>query len=434
MTRSFEKLQARLCALAFNEIHAKKEFIPGETYIPVSGKSYGVEELSAAVSASLDFWLTEGPYTEKFEKLIAKKVNVRKAQFVNSGSSANLLAISTLTSEKLGKRRLCPGDEVITAATGFPTTVSPIIQNNLVPVFIDVDIPTYVPSIATIEKALSPKTKAIFLAHTLGNPPEMDKLEALCRQNGIWLIEDSCDALGGSYKNQNLGSYGDLATLSFYPAHHITTGEGGAVLTNSPMLSRIVESFRDWGRDCWCSPGCDNTCKKRFDWTLGELPHGYDHKYTYSHLGYNLKSGDIQAAIGIAQINRLDQFVATRRENWAYLRSSLEDLSSHIILPEETPDSEPSWFGFCITLRDGIDRSEVVKKLEESQIGTRLLFGGNLVRQPAFKNSSKRIVGELTNSDLIMLNSFWIGIWPGISKEILDYMCEVLHRIIKKEA
>lgn len=432
MSESLQEIQQKLCNLAFNEKHVKNEFIPGKTYIPVSGKSYGLEELSAAVSASLDFWLTEGPYTENFEKLIAKRVNVRKAQFVNSGSSANLLAMSSLTSEKLRNRKLNPGDEVITAATGFPTTVSPIIQNNLIPVFVDVDIPTYVPSIATIKDALSPKTKAIFLAHTLGNPPEMDELKALCKENGIWLIEDSCDALGGRYRNQNLGSFGDMATLSFYPAHHITTGEGGAVLTNSPALSRIIESFRDWGRDCWCSPGCDNTCEKRFDWNLGELPPGYDHKYTYSHLGYNLKSGDIQAAIGIAQIDRLDQFVATRRENWSYLRNALEDLSSQIILPEETPESEPSWFGFCITLRDGKDRNEVVRELEASQIGTRLLFGGNLVRQPAFKNANKRIVGALPNSDKVMLNSFWIGIWPGISKEMLDYMSEVLHRIIRK--
>ena len=432
MSSSLGEIQAQLCALAFKEMHVKEEFAPGKTYIPVSGKTYGVEELLAAVSASLQFWLTEGPYTEEVEKQIAKSVNVRKAQFVNSGSSANLLAISSLTSEKLGVRKLNPGDEVITSATGFPTTVSPIIQNNLMPVFVDVDIPTYVPSIATIKRALSPKTKAIFLAHTLGNPPEMDELKALCQQSGIWLIEDSCDALGGNFKDQSLGSFGDLATLSFYPAHHITTGEGGAVLTNSPLLSRIVESFRDWGRDCWCSPGCDNTCERRFDWTMGDLPPGYDHKYTYSHLGYNLKSGDIQAAIGIAQLNRLDNFVAIRRKNWHYLRNALEDLTDYIILPEETPNSEPSWFGFCITIRDGINRNEVVKELEGSRIGTRLLFGGNLVRQPAFKSTQKRIVGELTNSDNIMLNSFWIGIWPGISNEMLDYMSEVLHRIIKR--
>lgn len=431
MSSSLEEIQAKLCSLAFKEKHLAPEFIPGKTYIPVSGKTFGIEEISAAVSASLDFWLTEGPCTEEFEKQIAKRVNVRKAQFVNSGSSANLLAMSSLTSEKLGDRKLNPGDEVITAAAGFPTTVSPIIQNNLIPVFIDVDIPTYVPSIETIKNALSPQTKAIFLAHTLGNPPEMDELKALCQETRIWLIEDSCDALGGLYKNQNLGSFGDLATLSFYPAHHITTGEGGAVLTNSPFLSRIVESFRDWGRDCWCSPGCDNTCEKRFNWTLGDLPPGYDHKYTYSHLGYNLKSGDFQAAIGIAQLNRLNQFVAIRRENWHYLRNALEDLTDFIILPEETPNSEPSWFGFCITLRDDINRNEIINELESAKVGTRLLFGGNLVRQPAFKNTQKRIVGSLTNSDKIMRSSFWIGIWPGVSKENLDYMSEVLHRIIK---
>lgn len=432
MSDSLRDIQEKLCALALKEKHSKPTFVPGKTYIPVSGKIFGFEELSAAVSASLDFWLTEGPYTENFESLLAKKVNVRKAQFVNSGSSANLLAISALTSDKLGSRKLNPGDEVITAATGFPTTVSPIIQNNLMPVFVDVEIPTYVPSLETIKKAISPKTKAIFLAHTLGNPPEMDGLKALCKDNGIWLLEDSCDALGGTYKGANLGSIGDMATLSFYPAHHITTGEGGAVLTNSPALSRIVESFRDWGRDCWCSPGCDNTCEKRYGWSLGKLPLGYDHKYTYSHLGYNLKSGDIQAAIGIEQLNRLDNFVQIRRENWDYLKRSLADLTDWIILPEETAGSQPSWFGFCITVKGGLERNLIVQELEASGIGTRLLFGGNLLRQPAFRNVNRRVVGALTNSDNIMMNSFWVGIFPGITRDMLDYMSDVLHRVIRR--
>ena len=434
MDEQLSDLQAQLVAAAFKQKHSKKEFQPGVSYIPVSGKTFYEEELSAAVTASLEFWLTEGEHTEKFERELSKIVGTRKAQMVNSGSSANLLALSALTSPQLENRRIRPGDEVITAATGFPTTVSPIIQNGLVPVYVDVEIPTYVPSVDSIEKAISSKTKVIMLAHTLGNPLEMDKLVSLCHENEIWLIEDSCDALGGTYKGKKLGSFGDLATLSFYPAHHITTGEGGAVLTNSPALSRLIESFRDWGRDCWCDPGCDNTCKMRFGWKLGSLPDGYDHKYTYSHLGYNLKSGDIQAAIGLVQLTRLDQFISTRKSNWEYLNTQLEDLQDFIILPVATPGSKPSWFGYCLTLRDGIgiSRNEVVATLEKAGIGTRLLFGGNLLRQPAFSETERRISGTLVNSDKITEDTFWIGVWPGINLEMIDYMSSVIHGIFEK--
>ena len=433
MNKELTELQAQLVAAAFQLKHPKREFQPGVSYIPVSGKTFFEEELSAAVGASLDFWLTEGEHTTSFERELSRIVGTRKAQMVNSGSSANLLALSALTSPQLDNRRIKPGDEVITTATGFPTTVSPIIQNGLTPVYVDVDIPTYVPSIEAIENAITKKTKVVMLAHTLGNPLEMDKLTSLCRDNDIWLIEDSCDALGGTYLGKNLGSFGDLATLSFYPAHHITTGEGGAVLTDSPTLSRLVESFRDWGRDCWCDPGCDNTCKKRFGWKLGSLPEGYDHKYTYSHLGYNLKSGDIQAAIGLVQLTRLNQFVLTRQANWEYLNKLLEDLQDFIVLPQATTGSKPSWFGYCITLREGtrISRNEVVAKLEMSGIGTRLLFAGNLLRQPAFAETPRRVSGELTNSNKITEDTFWVGVWPGINFQMIDYISSVIHGIFE---
>ena len=429
MDEQLSDLQARLVSAAFKAKHARKDFEPGVSYIPVTGKTFYEEEISAAVSASLDFWLTEGNRTSEFEHELSTVIGTRKAQMVNSGSSANLLALTALTSNQLGKRKIEVGDEVITAATGFPTTVSPIIQNGLLPVYVDVEIPTYVPSVRSIENAISKKTKAVMLAHTLGNPLEMNDLVSLCRENNLWLIEDSCDALGGTYSGKNLGSFGDFATLSFYPAHHITTGEGGAVLTDSPMLSRLIESFRDWGRDCWCDPGCDNTCKKRFGWKLGALPEGYDHKYTYSHLGYNLKSGDVQAAIGLVQLTRLNGFVATRRSNWNYLNSLLSDLQDYLILPEPTFGSEPSWFGYCITLRDGtqIRRNEAIATLEKAGIGTRLLFGGNLLRQPAFAGTRRRISGDLANSDKITEDSFWIGVWPGINTEMMDYMSSIIH-------
>jgi CDP-6-deoxy-D-xylo-4-hexulose-3-dehydrase len=412
--------------------HKKNPFVPGESPIPVTGKVFGEEELSAAVNASLDFWLTSGPFTEKFESRFAKTVGMRHAFMVNSGSSANLLALSALTSPKLGDRALHPGDEVITVAAGFPTTVTPIIQNGLVPVYVDVDLVTYVANEAALEAAVSPKTRAIMMAHTLGNPFNLDLVAKLAEKHNLWVIEDSCDGLGGTYNGQNLGTFGDLSTFSFYPAHHITTGEGGAVLVKKAAHKTIVESFRDWGRDCWCPSGCDNTCLKRYEWTLGELPEGYDHKYTYSHLGYNLKSGDIQAAIGLAQLDRLDSFVELRKRNWAYLRSGLSDLQEFVLMPEAVPNSDPSWFGFALTVKSGgpKTRNQIVQELNEAKIATRLLFGGNLLRQPAFMGTPRRVVGELINTDIVMNDTFWIGVWPGLTIPMLDYMIEQLHVIL----
>jgi CDP-6-deoxy-D-xylo-4-hexulose-3-dehydrase len=417
---------------AFKERHPTNRFIPGETSIPVTGKVFGEPELSAAVNASLDFWLTSGPYTEKFESRFAKLVGMRHAFMVNSGSSANLLAITALTSPRLGNRKLHPGDEVITVAAGFPTTVTPIIQNNLVPVYVDIDLGTYVANDVAIESAITPKTKAIMMAHTLGNPFNLDLVTRLAQKHNLWVIEDSCDGLGGTYNGQNLGTFGDFSTFSFYPAHHITTGEGGAVLVKKAAHKTIIESFRDWGRDCWCPSGCDNTCLKRYEWTLGELPEGYDHKYTYSHLGYNLKSGDIQAAIGLAQLDRMDSFIELRKRNWAYLRSGLSDLQEFVIMPEAVPNSDPSWFGFALTVKSGgpKTRNQIVQELNEVKIATRLLFGGNLLRQPAFMGTPRRVVGELINTDIVMNDTFWIGVWPGLTIPMLDYMIEQLHVIL----
>ena len=411
--------------------HKKSSFIPGETAVPVTGKVFGAPELKAAVEASLDFWLTSGPYTEAFESRFAKTVGMRHAFMVNSGSSANLLALSSLTSPAHGDRALKPGDEVITVAAGFPTTVTPILQNGLVPVYVDVDPETYVAIDEQLEAAIGPKTKAIMMAHTLGNPFNVDFVQALAKKHNLWLIEDSCDALGGTYRDQNLGTIGDLSTFSFYPAHHITTGEGGAVLIKKVAHKRIVESFRDWGRDCWCAPGCDNTCLKRYEWTLGELPTGYDHKYTYSHLGYNLKSGDIQAAIGLAQLDRLESFVELRRRNWAYLSNALRDLEEFLILPKATENSDPSWFGFALTVKPNSPktRNQIVQELNDKKIATRLLFAGNLLRQPAFAGTPRRVIGDLVNTDRIMNDTFWIGVWPGLSLEMLDYMIESLIEI-----
>ena len=416
------------------ERHPSQTFKPGVTPVPVTGKVFGKEELSAAVEASLDFWLTSGPYAEKFESRFAKIVGMRHAFMVNSGSSANLLALTSLTSPKHGDRTLRPGDEVLTVAAGFPTTVTPILQNNLTPVYVDVDLETYVANDAALESAIGPKTKAIMMAHTLGNPFNLDLIQKLAEKHNLWLIEDSCDALGGTYRDQTLGSFGDLSTFSFYPAHHITTGEGGAVLIKKVAHKTIVESFRDWGRDCWCAPGCDNTCLKRYEWQLGELPEGYDHKYTYSHLGYNLKSGDIQAAIGLAQLDRLESFVEIRRRNWKYLSDNLTELENQIILPRALEESDPSWFGFAITVRKnaGKTRNEIVKELNERKIATRLLFGGNLLRQPAFANTPRRVVGELTNTDIVMNDTFWIGVWPGLTLEMLDYVIKTLREILAR--
>ena len=423
-----------LVSQAMQSRHAQAEFIPGESSVPVTGKVFGREELTAAVEASLDFWLTSGPYTEKFESRFAKTVGMRHAFMVNSGSSANLVALSALTSPKLGERALKPGDEVVTVAAGFPTTVTPILQNNLIPVYVDIDLGTYVANEAALEVAISPKTRAIMMAHTLGNPFNLDLVQKLAEKHNLWVIEDSCDGLGGTFKGQNLGTFGDLSTFSFYPAHHITTGEGGAVLVKKAAHKTIVESIRDWGRDCWCPPGCDNTCLKRYEWTLGQLPEGYDHKYTYSHLGYNLKSGDIQAAIGLAQLDRLDSFIELRRRNWKYLKAGLKELEEFLALPEAAEDSDPSWFGFALTVNPGgpKTRNQIVQELNGAKIATRLLFGGNLLRQPAFIGTPRRVIGNLTNTDIVMNDTFWIGVWPGLTLPMLDYVIESMHKILGK--
>lgn len=435
MSFSLESEAHAFAEKAVSALHPKVPFIPGESPVPVTGKVFGESEISAAIQASADFWLTSGPYTEKFESRFAKTVGMRHAFMVNSGSSANLLALSALTSPKLGERALRPGDEVVTVAAGFPTTVTPILQNGLVPVYVDVDLATYVANEEALEAAVSSKTRAIMMAHTLGNPFNLELVQRLAEKYNLWVIEDSCDALGGTYKGQNLGTFGDLSTFSFYPAHHITTGEGGAVLIKKVAHKTIVESFRDWGRDCWCPPGCDNTCLKRYEWTLGELPQGYDHKYTYSHLGYNLKSGDIQAAIGLAQLDRLENFVELRRRNWNYLREALQGLEEFLILPEVAPNSNPSWFGFALTVRSNAPktRNQVVQELNDAKIATRLLFGGNLLRQPAFMGTPRRVIGDLKNTDVVMNDTFWIGVWPGLTIPMLDYMIENIHKILGKK-
>ncbi len=427
----FESDINNLVEKAISELHAPKPFIAGESSIPVTGKVFGKPEISAAVSASIDFWLTAGPYTEKFESEFAKTVGMRTSHMVNSGSSANLVALTSLTSPKLGDRRLRPGDEVITVAAGFPTTVAPIIQNQLIPVYVDVDLGTYGANDEQLQSAITPKTKAIMMAHTLGNPFNLDLVQDLVKKHNLWLVEDSCDALGGTYKEQNLGTFGDISTFSFYPAHHITTGEGGAVLAKKIAMKPIIESIRDWGRDCWCLPGCDNTCLKRYEWQLGGLPEGYDHKYTYSHLGYNLKSGDIQAAIGLAQLDRLPSFVEARKKNWKYLRDGLSKLEDFLMLPVTQEHGNPSWFGFALTVKNDskVNRNEIVQALNERKIGTRLLFGGNLLRQPAFINTPQRVVGTLTNTDIIMNHTFWIGVWPGLTEKMLDYMISSIYEI-----
>ena len=425
-------LISQSASAALASLHPKLNYIAGETTIPVTGKVFGQEEINAAMLASADFWLTSGPYTEQFESRFAKVVGMRHAFMVNSGSSANLVALSALTSPKLGDKALRPGDEIITVAAGFPTTVTPILQNGLVPVYVDVDLRTYVAKEEELEAAISPRTRAIMMAHTLGNPFNLDLVAILAKKHDLWVIEDSCDGLGGTYKGKTLGSFGDLSTFSFYPAHHITTGEGGAVLAKKAAMKPIVESFRDWGRDCWCAPGCDNTCLKRYDWTLGELPAGYDHKYTYSHLGYNLKSGDIQAAIGLAQLDRLPDFIEARRKNWLYLLDGLRGLDEFLVLPAATEGSDPSWFGFALTVRDSspIRRNNLVQELNRKKIGTRLLFGGNLLRQPAFTGTPRRVIGDLSNTDIVMNDTFWIGVWPGLTLPMLDYMIENLYKIL----
>ena len=409
---------------SYSNINFKeKEFIPGVSDVSVSGKVIGASELKNMIEASLDGWLTTGRFNQKFEEKLSNFLKVKCLLTVNSGSSANLVAFSTLTSPKLKERALQKGDEVISVAAGFPTTVNPIIQFGAIPVFVDVKFPTYNIDENLVEEAITKKTKAIMLAHTLGNPFNVKKIKDICEKNNLWLIEDSCDALGSKFDNQNVGTFGDLATLSFYPAHHITMGEGGAVFTNSKKLERIAESFRDWGRDCYCEPGKDNTCNKRFGWKLGDLPFGYDHKYTYSHLGYNMKITDMQAACGLAQLDRLEGFIKKRKENFNFLYKNLKGLEEFLILPEPEKNSEPSWFGFPLSLKrnNKHNRNDLIQYLNANKIGTRLLFSGNLVKQPYMKNIDFKVHGDLKNTDLIMENTFWIGLYPGLSKEHLEY-------------
>ena len=403
-------------------------FEPGVTPVPVSGKVLSGEEFAMMVDAVLDGWLTTGRFNESFEKELAAYIGVSHAVTTNSGSSANLLALSALTSPKLGDRRLQPGDEVITVAAGFPTTINPILQNGLIPVFLDVEIPTYNICTNKLDAAVSEKTKAVMIAHTLGNPYNLSTVKKFVNKHKLWLIEDCCDALGSQYLGKNVGTFGDIGTLSFYPAHHITMGEGGAVFTNSAELRLLVESFRDWGRDCYCEPGKENTCGKRFGWQLGDLPEGYDHKYTYSNLGYNLKITDMQAACGLAQLKRIDEFVEKRKENFSYLKNRLQSLKEFLILPEPTENSNPSWFGFPITLRESANtnRKDLVEYLEQNKIGTRLLFAGNVTKQPYFQGRQYRIVGNLKNTDTIMNRTFWVGVYPGLTHEMLDYVVEHL--------
>ena len=411
----------------------KDKFKAGTTYIPPSGKSIDASELKLMTEAVLDGWLTTGRFNTQFEQRLAAFIGVRHLLTVNSGSSANLVAFSTLTSPKLGNRAIKPGDEVISVAAGFPTTVNPIIQFGAVPVFVDVEIGTYNVDPSKIEAAITNKTRAIMLAHTLGNPFDLNIISALCKKYKLWLVEDCCDALGATYNGRHVGTFGDIATVSFYPAHHITMGEGGAVFTNNGALARVAESFRDWGRDCYCPPGQDNTCKNRFGWTLGSLPEGYDHKYTYSHLGYNLKITDMQAACGLAQMDKLEGFIAARRRNFTFLREQLADLESHLILPHKTMHSEPSWFGFPLTLRDNVDinRADLIKALEGEKIGTRLLFAGNLIHQPYMKDRNYRISGELQNSEVVMNRTFWIGLQPSLTEEMLAYTVSILKQLLK---
>ncbi len=411
-------------------------FLGGISNIPVSGKVFDNNELELLVDSSLDFWLTTGRYAEQFEKRFAKVMGVKHARLCNSGSSANLIAVSALTSPRLKKRALKEGDEVITVAAGFPTTVNPIIQNRLTPVFVDAELATYDANMDQVAEAISPKTRAIVMAHTLGNPFNLDAVMKLAKEHDLFVVEDTCDAVGATYRDQAVGSFGDISTASFYPAHHITMGEGGAVMANKLSMAKIIESYRDWGRDCWCPPGQDNTCGRRFDWQLGELPYGYDHKYVYSHIGYNLKATDMQAAVGVAQLDKLDGFVAKRRKNWKYLHTGLKDLQEFLILPKATRNSNPSWFGFAVTVKPDapFSRFDLVRHLEDHRVGTRLLFGGNLLRQPAYANAPHRVVGPLTNADIITEGTFWIGVYPGLTKSMLDYMIELIHEFVSNKS
>lgn len=426
MTDYLNDIRRRIAQLVEEYARESQREVDQE-YVPVTGKVYNDVELKYAIDAVLDGWWTTGRFSEQFEAEFSKYMGVRSIALTNSGSSANLLAISSLTSPLLGDRRLRPGDEIITVAAGFPTTVAPIIQNHLIPVFVDVKFPTYNVDETLLEVALSKRSRGIVLAHTLGNPFNVEAVLEFARRHDLFLIEDTCDAVGSTYQGRRVGSFGDLSTVSFYPAHHITMGEGGAVLSNSPLLNKIVKSFRDWGRDCWCEPGKDNTCGIRFEQQFGELPLGYDHKYVYSHLGYNLKITDMQAALGLAQLEKLDDFVSIRRKNFEKLNFAMSDYEDRLILPKEEPGTKPSWFGFPITIRDkALNRREVVHRLELSKVSTRLLFGGNLIKQPAFRHSTFRIASDLSVTDTIMDHTFWVGVFPGINESRMDYLIEQL--------
>ncbi|MGB8310211.1 MAG: lipopolysaccharide biosynthesis protein RfbH [Methanoregula sp.] len=408
-------------------------FVPGTSPIPYAGRIYDADEMIALVDASLDFWLTSGRFAEQFEREFAAFLGMEHCLLTNSGSSANLLAVSALTSSKLGHRALKTGDEVITTACGFPTTLNPILQNNLIPVFLDVELGTYNIQADLIEEAISDKTKAIFIPHTLGNPANLDTIMKLVRKYNLWYIEDNCDALGSRYRGKFTGTFGQISTFSFYPAHHMTMGEGGAVLTNDPILKKIIASFRDWGRDCWCDPGHDNSCKKRFNWQFGELPQGYDHKYVYSHIGYNLKVTDLQAAIGVAQLKKLPAFIEKRKKNFNLLYQGLKKRNTNVILPQATTNSEPSWFGFPILVKEDapFNRDEIVESLEKNKIATRMLFGGNLIKQPAYSNMNYRQIGTLENTDLVMNNLFWIGVYPGLTSDMVQFIIETISKTLK---
>ena len=436
-TDDIKKIRKQIMELVskyYKLAHNQNEFILNQSTIPVSGKVFSEMDLQMLVSSSLDFWLTSGRFNNKFEKQLAEFLNVNFVLTTNSGSSANLLALTTLTSEQLGERALKSGDEVITVAAGFPTTVNPILQNNLKPVFVDVNISTYEIDSSLIENAISEKTKAIMIAHTLGNAFDLDEVTRIAKKYNLWLIEDCCDALGTTYDGKSVGTFGDIATISFYPAHHITTGEGGAVFTNNVQLKKIIESFRDWGRDCFCATGMSDTCGKRFCWELGELPKGYDHKYTYSHIGYNLKITDMQAAVGLAQLQNLPLFIEKRKKNFKFLKTHMSKFEKFFILPEATSKSDPAWFGFPITVRKDspFSRTELLQFLTERKVDTRPLFAGNITKQPYFKNIDYRISGSLKNTDEIMNQSFWIGVYPGLDEKMLEYVVSQFGEFIKK--
>jgi len=437
MSEHSDKLRQQILDLTaqyHTEVFGPRAFVPGTSNVPVSGKVIDAADISAVVDSALDGWFTTGRWAKDFERKLARFVGVRSASLVNSGSSANLVALSALTSPTLKDRQLKPGDEVITVAAGFPTTVNPIFQNRLVPVFIDVTLPTYEIDVTQLEAARSDRTRAVMIAHTLGNVFDVDAVVAFCKKYNLWLVEDCCDALGSTYKGQHVGTFGDIATVSFYPAHHITMGEGGAVLTDKPALQVLIDSFRDWGRDCWCEPGVDNTCGKRFDWQLGTLPCGYDHKYTYSHVGYNLKATDMQAALGVSQIEKLPHFIERRKENFTYLKQVLKPLEEFLVLPEASPNSDPSWFGFPIGVKEGapFKRDQLTRAFDAAKIGTRLVFAGNLLRQPAYEGWEYRVVGDMTNTDYVMNNVFWIGVFPGLTKEMLDYIAATARAFCNK--